>query len=143
MEDFNKVDTTAVQAQSLNRFMEGLGYKASFTKREDGALGRLQYVTDDPELQMMKVIGFDTAVRLHNMGPEGWIEFAPGWLRVFEIPGLQFAMHAFELEVLYARRIVTNVKWQKNKRATGGIRIMSQMVKVASPRYLSALGLDA
>lgn len=138
MTDFQEVDTAQVQALSLNRFMEGLGYRPKFNGDGKSSLGRLSFVTDKPDLNMMRSLSVNTAVKLHNAKPEDWEEFAKGW---FRYPGLELAINVFDLVSLYARRVVMNVKWQKNKNAAGGIRLTSNMVKLANPVFAGTVGV--
>lgn len=135
MNDFQQIETVKYQAYSLNAFMESLGYKPGQT-----ATGKLQYVTEDSTLKMHRTLSVTTAVRLHNMGPEGWVEFLPGWFRVKDF-NLEIALNATKLAVAYAHRLVLEVKVQKDRKRAGGIAIQSQMVKLAQPYFANLIGV--
>lgn len=134
MTDFNKQDTYGLQALSLTRFMEVLGYEPTATN-----FGRIQFKTDLPQLKPIRVLSFATAVRLHNAGVDGWKHFQEGVC----IPGvvtLPMFVGAAVVSKAYGSRIVENVKFQADKNAPGGVRLVSHMVKFLNPLLAQSAG---
>lgn len=134
MTEFTKQDTYGLQAMSLSAFMDVLGYKATATR-----FGRIQFKTENPDLKPIRVLSFATAVRLHNAGVDGWKHFQEG-VCLPKVVNLPLFVGAAIVTKAYGARIVENVKFQADKNAPGGVRLVSHMVKFTNQLLAEASG---
>lgn len=65
-QDFQALDSTVVQVRSVLNFMYTLGY----TLDETSKTGR--FITKAQGLQGNRFLSFESAVKMHNLGPEKW-----------------------------------------------------------------------
>lgn len=134
MTDFIAIDTTHIQTTSLQHFMGGLDYQLV-----DG-----QFQTKSKGMRHMAKIAFHTAVQLHNLGNNEWIEdkqtnsFSPKVFNGKQYKQLDMHLSGYALQQLQARRLVKQVKLQVSK---GDLITQSFMVKPQTPFITRALGL--
>lgn len=133
--EFKIVNTEAMQLASLRAFMAALGYRPEAPNK------RVMFVTDNPNVKHHQKLSLSTAVKLHNIGAEGWEEFAVGYFRP-RVAGLDMCLDALTLTRVYSERLVKNVKIQYSKKADLGVQVQSHIVELAQPHYLRVSGLE-
>lgn len=140
-EQFQQIDTQRIQLDSLLAVMDTVGYRLDRT----GAPGDKRkptggFVTDNPSLKANRNISITTAVKIHNAPRKAWIKVAEGWYRL-DIPGVDIALSAYGLNILFARKIVEKVKFIKNRKSPSHLVLQDHMVKPVSRAYIPLLGL--
>uniref|UniRef100_A0AAU6VYC6 DUF7390 domain-containing protein n=2 Tax=unclassified bacterial viruses TaxID=12333 RepID=A0AAU6VYC6_9VIRU len=141
--EFQPVDTTQIQLDSLLAVMEALTYRVD----RAGAQGDKRkatggFVTDAKALKANRNISFTTAVKIHNAPRKQWVKIVDGWYRL-DLPGLDIAISAYALNILFARKLVEKVKFQKDRKSPSHIRLDDHMVKPVNRAYIPLLGLVA
>lgn len=134
-ENFQAVDTTFIQTNSLAHFMGGLGY----TQKGNS------FVTDSPSLKHISVLSYRTSVQLHNSVASDWKEnkstntFSPAVQTKCGMKELDLHISGYGLQQLFARRLVKIVKLQLSKKK--GLQVQSNMVKPQTSFLTGVLGL--
>lgn len=131
--EFVVLDTSSIQGQSLINFMGCLGYQP-----EDHKSSR--FVSHHPQRKANKWLSLETAQRLHNATSNDWVEVQTGWF-VFGPVDLDILMNAYDLQQLYATRLVAKTKWQHLRKGGHRVVLQSPMVKPNSPLLTGLLGL--
>lgn len=135
--DFQLMSTSEIQAESLLRFMQQLGYQPY---RQNGG-----WITTNPALQANRVISTRTAIKLHNLRKKDWKEFKPGWYAPKGIP-VDVACSAYSLNILLQYKIVHAVKLQAKRSAENGFVFppdeLANLVKFTDKRYGSLFGVN-
>jgi len=134
------VNTGNVQAESLRLFMGMLGYVPA---RWNGG-----FVTENPRLAGNRTLSTATAIKLHNLTGDEWVESeeAPGWY----LPAgfnLRIAITAYGVNMLQASKIVQHIKFQPKRTATNGLSLPKDenvhLVRFVDQRYAPLFGLSA
>lgn len=142
-EQFQVVDTTQIQLDSLVAVMDTLGYRIDRAGAEgDKRKPTGGFITDNRQLAANRNLGLSTAVKIHNAHDGLWIPVAPGWYRL-DVPGVQIVVSAYALAVLRARKLVEKVKFQKNRKSPWHVVVTDHMVKPVKEEYVALLGLAA
>lgn len=132
MSDFQPVDTTNVQINSMVLFMRSLTYHF-----RDGG-----WVTDAPALQHIRRLSQRTAIALHNLPAEKWVEIADGrFAPVIHGKMLDLAADAYTLAQSTATKLVKKVKMQPSRTADEGAEIQHYSVRPMQPYMTRFLGL--
>lgn len=142
-EQFQMVDTSQVQLDSLMFVMDSLGYRmdrvgAPGDKRK--ATGG--FITDNKALKANRNLGLETAVKIHNAPRKQWVKVKEGWYKI-DLPGVDIVITAYALNILFARKLVEKVKLQKARTSPTHIKVTDHMVKPANRAYIPLLGLVA
>ena len=136
-EQFVAKDTTRVQLDSLIAVMDALSYRIDTDNRVS-----LGFVTDNRGLKGNRNISLRTAVKIHNTPRKDWQKLTEGWYTL-PIAGLDIAVTAYALNILYARKLVTHVKLVKSRKSPNRLKVESHMVKPANRAYIPLIGLEA
>lgn len=140
-EQFQIVDTQQIQLDSLLAVMEAVGYRMDRCGRSgDKRKATGGFITDNPALKANRNLSLTTAVRIHNATRKQWVKIAEGWYQL-DLPGVNICMSAYALNILFARKIVEKVKFQKNRKAPSHIVLHDHMVKPVNRAYIPLLGL--
>ena len=132
---FVVIDTTFIQTNSLAHFMGGLGYE----RKGNG------FETKEKNMSHIKRLSYSTAVQLHNLPVNGWVEdtstntFSPVIFNGKEYRGLDLHISGYGLQMLQARRLVKRVKLVSTRK--GGFKVQSNMVKPQTSFLTGVLGL--
>lgn len=132
-EEFVVLDTTAIQIDSLVTFMAKLGF--SFNA------ARGSFKTDNDQPKGSRSLRFSTAQRLHNATMEDWKELVPGWYTFAPVSLPTLALNGYQLQELYATKLVKKTKFLHARKGGGRITLNSPMVKPAHPMMTALLGL--
>lgn len=142
-EEFQMVDTTQIQLDSLLFVMDSLGYRLDRAGAEgDKRKPTGGFVTDNKALKANRNIGLENAVKIHNATRKQWVKVKDGWYRL-DLPGIDMVLSAYALNILFARKLVEKVKFQKNRNSPSHIKIVDHMVKPVNRAYVPLLGLVA
>jgi hypothetical protein len=143
MTDFQVKDTTQIQLDSLLAVMDSIGYRID----RAGAVGDKRkptggFISDNPALKGNRNLGLNTAVKIHNAKRSQWIKVIDGWYKL-DIAGLDIVLSIYALNILFARKLVQEVKFIKDRKTPNHIKIQSHLVKPANRAYTAMLGLEA
>jgi len=133
--EFQAIDTTFIQTNSLAHFMGGLGY----TQKGDG------FETENQALKHIKRLSYSTAVQLHNLNPLFWKEdiatnhFSPTIFNGKTYAALDMHISGYGLQQLMAVKLVKQVKLVVVRGK--GLVVQSHMVKPQTPFITRVLGL--
>ncbi|AHJ87295.1 hypothetical protein phiPsa374_037 [Pseudomonas phage phiPsa374] len=142
-EGFQMLDTGSIQLDSLLYVMDSLGYRLDRAGAEgDKRKPTGGFVTDNPALKANRNIGLENAVKIHNAPRKQWVKVKEGWYRI-DLPGLDIAISAYALNILFARKLVEKVKLQKARTTPHHIKVTDHMVKPVSRAYIPLFGLTA
>lgn len=142
-EGFQMLDTSTIQLDSLLFVMDSLGYRLDRAGAEgDKRKATGGFITDNPALKANRNIGLEKAVKIHNAPRKQWVKVKEGWYRI-DIPGLDIAISAYALNILFARKLVEKVKLQKARSAPHHIKVTDHMIKPISRAYIPLFGLVA
>ncbi|QNN99911.1 hypothetical protein phiPsa267_039 [Pseudomonas phage phiPsa267] len=142
-EGFQMLDTSSIQLDSLLYVMDSLGYRLDRAGAEgDKRKPTGGFVTDNPALKANRNIGLENAVKIHNAPRKQWVKVKEGWYRI-DLPGLDIAISAYALNILFARKLVEKVKLQKARTTPHHIKVTDHMVKPVSRAYIPLFGLTA
>lgn len=133
-EEFVVLDTGQIQSQSLVNFMAALGYEADDHKSH-------RFVSKLPARAANKWVSMETAQRLHNATSDSWAEISPGWFIFAPIALDSIVLNGYQLQQLYATRLVAKTKWQHFRKGGHRVVMLSPMVKPNSPILTNLLGL--
>lgn len=141
--EFQMVDTSQVQLDSLIFVMDALGYRLD----RAGAQGDKRkptggFITDNKALKANRNVGVEKAVAIHNADRKQWLKVKEGWYRL-DMPGIDIVVTAYALNVLFARKLVHKVHIQKARTSPSHMKVTSHMVKPANRAYIPLLGLVA
>ncbi|QHZ59998.1 hypothetical protein PJKIFABJ_00043 [Pseudomonas phage PE09] len=145
---FQMVDTSSIQLDSLIFVMDSLGYRLDRAggTLPDGKPDKRKptggFVTDNVALKANRNIGLEKAVKIHNAPRKQWVKVKEGWYKI-DIPGLDIAISAYALNILFARKLVEKVKLQKARSAPHHIKVTDHMIKPISRAYIPLFGLVA
>ena len=130
--EFQMLDTSQIQIDSLCAYMAILGYKF----KDNG------WETESRSLRHVSRISHRTAIALHNLPVSGW-ELQPNKTYAPRIFGktLDIAMNGYSLSQSQATKLVKKVKMQPSRKATEGIMLQSHMVKPFQPYMAVTLAL--
>lgn len=142
-EQFQVVDTTQIQLDSLVSVMDSLGYRLD----RRGGSGDIRkptggFVTDNVNMKANRNISTTTAVKIHNTPRSQWVKVLPGWYQL-QVGGMVLVVTAYALNVLFARKLVEKVKFQKNRKSQFHVVVTDHMVKPVDEDYTALLGLTA
>ncbi|QXV71693.1 hypothetical protein psageK4_039c [Pseudomonas phage psageK4] len=142
-EGFQMLDTSSIQLDSLLYVMDSLGYRLDRAGAEgDKRKPTGGFVTDNPALKANRNIGLENAVKIHNAPRKQWVKVKEGWYRI-DLPGLDIAISAYALNILFARKLVEKVKLQKARTTPHHIKVTDHMIKPISRAYIPLFGLTA
>lgn len=142
-QEFQMVDTSHIQFDSLVYVMDSLGYRIDRVGAEgDKRKPTGGFVTENKALQANRNIGLENAVKIHNATRKQWVKVKEGWYRI-DLPGLDIVVSAYALNILFARKLVEKVKLQKARSTPHHIKVTDHMVKPANRAYIPLLGLTA
>ena len=133
-DEFVVLDTAEIQQKSLMLFMDALGYKL------DGSPS-YRFVSEDNAAN--RYIRLQTAQRLHNSTINDWTEVTPGWFTFGKIQLDDVVVNGYQLQMLYAVKLVKKTKWLHTRKKGHKLSLMSPMVKPAAPQMTRLLGLSA
>lgn len=128
--------TAGIQGESLRLFMGQLGYRPA---RPNGG-----WATDNPALAGNRVLSTRTAIKLHNLPREAWVEVMPGW---FGVPFLNLGIlvNSYAMNVIQAAKLVKQVKLVPVRDAPNGMMLAidpnANLIKAADPAYMAMFGL--
>ena len=148
MTDFQAVDTTHIQLDSLIAVMDTIGYRIDRSGHAlpDGRPDKRKptggFITDNKNLKANRNLSLTTAVKIHNSPRKNWVKVAEGWYKL-DVAGLDLILSAYALTVLFARKLVETVKIVKDRKTPNHLKIQSHMVKPANRAYTGMLGLAA
>jgi len=141
--EFQMVDTSQIQFDSLLFVMDALGYSLDRAGREgDKRKATGGFITDNPALKANRNLGLETAVKIHNAPRKQWVKVKEGWYRL-DLPGVDIVVTAYALNILFARKLVEKVKLQKARTSPSHIKVTDHMVKPVNRAYIPLLGLVA
>lgn len=148
MTDFQAVDTTHIQLDSLIAVMDTVGYQIDRGGQylPDGRPDKRKptggFITFNKNLKANRNLSLTTAVKIHNSPRKNWVKVADGWYKL-DLNGLDLILSAYALNVLYARKLVETVKIIKDRKTPNHLKVQSHMVKPANRAYTAMLGLEA
>ncbi|QNR53828.1 hypothetical protein phiK7A1_038c [Pseudomonas phage phiK7A1] len=132
-EEFVVLDTAGIQQRSLMLFMDALGYKLDTHPS-------YRFVSEDNAAN--RFVRLQTAQRLHNSTMEDWTEVTPGWFTFSKIQLEDILVNGYQLQMLYAVKLVKKTKWLHTRKKGHKLSLMSPMVKPAAPQMTGLLGLS-
>jgi hypothetical protein len=123
-QEFNKIDTFAIQAESLLRVMQVLGFRPH---RENGG-----FISSFHKAN--RVISTRTAIRLHNLTINEWTAYSEGLgndaiMYAPEGINVAFSLTPEGRDIVLASKLVHKVKFNPSRKEPNGIVLQSHIIR--------------